>query len=84
MSPVKAMIMAEATPSRPRRTPKSQLNVPEHIRKYSVLKADAKDLITVEQRTFGKKRMNDLLDPYYDYAALLDRVPENHLPSKIK
>ena len=84
MSPVKAMIMAESTSSRPRRVPKSQFNVPEHIRKHSMYKADAKDLIIVEQRNFGKERLNQLLDPFYDYSTLIDRVPEDHLPLKIK
>lgn len=47
-SPVKALIMSKAEPTRPMRVPRSQLNVPEHIRKYSLLKSEAKDLINVE------------------------------------
>ena len=76
--------MAEPKSNRQRQTPKSQLNVPDHVRKYSLLKADAKELIKVEHKNFSKKRVNQLLDPFYDYSALIDRVPENHLPSKIK
>jgi hypothetical protein len=78
------MIMAETVPSRPRRIPKSQLNVPEHVRKLSVLKAEAKEQLLVEQGNFSKQRLNELLDPFYDYAAQLGRVPEEYLSHKIK
>lgn len=83
-SPVKAMIMAQTVQTRPRRTPKSQLNVPDHVRKLSLLKTEAKEQLVIDQRDFGKKRLNELLDPFYDYSSQLDRVPENHMPLKIK